>query len=57
VTLRRGSTTFEIEVRNPGSVSKGVVSARLDGSEVAERPVQFNLPEDGTSHQISVVMG
>jgi hypothetical protein len=34
-----------------------VVSARLDGTEVAERPVRFNLPEDGKGHQISVIMG
>jgi cyclic beta-1,2-glucan synthetase len=56
-TLRRGSTRFEIEVKNPAGVAKGVASAQLDGTEVAERPVRFNLPEDGRSHQIVVVMG
>jgi cyclic beta-1,2-glucan synthetase len=57
VTLRRGSTRFDIHVDNPDAVSKGIASARIDGTEIAERPLRFDLPEDGKTHEILVVMG
>jgi cyclic beta-1,2-glucan synthetase len=57
VTLRRGSTRFDISVDNPDGVEKGIASARLDGADVAERPLRFDLPEDGETHEIQVVMG
>ena len=47
----------EVKVDNPRGVSKGVASARLDGIEVDNRPVSFDLPDDGQSHEILVVMG
>jgi cyclic beta-1,2-glucan synthetase len=57
ITLRRGSTRFDIRVDNPGGVSKGIASARIDGTEIAERPLRFDLPVDGKSHEILVIMG
>ena len=57
VTLRRGSTRFDIRVDNPDGVAKGIASARIDGTEIAERPLRLDLPEDGKSHEIQVVMG
>ena len=57
VTLRRSSTQFNIRVDNPDHVAKGIASARIDGTEVAERPLRFDLAEDGKSHEILVVMG
>jgi cyclic beta-1,2-glucan synthetase len=57
VMLRRGSTRFDIRVDNPKGVAKGIASARIDGSNIAERPLQIDLPEDGGSHEILVTMG
>ena len=57
ITLRRNSTRFDIRVDNPGHVAKGIASARIDGIEVAARPLRFDLAEDGKSHEILVVMG
>ena len=57
ITLRRGSTRFDIRVDNPNGVAKGIASARIDGIEIAERPLRLDLPDDGKSHEIRVVMG
>ena len=57
VTLRRGSTRFDIRVDNPDGVAKGIASARIDRTEVTERPLRLDLPEDGKSHEILVTMG
>jgi cyclic beta-1,2-glucan synthetase len=57
VTLHRGSTRLDIRVENPDGVAKGVASARIDGTEVADRPLRFDLPEDGERHAILVTMG
>jgi cyclic beta-1,2-glucan synthetase len=57
VTLCRGSTRFNIRVDNPAGVTKGIASARIDGTEVTERPLRLDLPEDGKDHEILVTMG
>jgi cyclic beta-1,2-glucan synthetase len=57
ITLRRGSTQFDIRVDNPDGVAKGIASARIDGTAITERPLRLDLPEDGKSHEILVVMG
>jgi len=50
----RGST-YEIEVKNPNHVSKGVASVKVDGKEIEGNilPI-FN---DGKTHQVEVMMG
>lgn len=45
--------TYEIEVRNPDGVMKGVKELYLDGKKVERIP----LMEKGTVHQVRVVMG
>jgi len=57
VTLRRGSTRFDIRVDNREGVAKGIASARIDNDDIAERPLRFDLPDDGETHEILVVMG
>ena len=57
VTLRRGSSRMDIRVDNPNGVAKGIASARIDGTEITERPLRFDLAEDGERHEILVVMG
>jgi cyclic beta-1,2-glucan synthetase len=53
----RGSTRFDIRVDNPDRVAKGVASVKFDGTDVAERPLRFDLAEDGGNHEILVIMG
>lgn len=48
----RGAS-FSIKVENPDGVMKGVKQLMLDGKAVKHIPVQ----EQGTSHQVTVVMG
>jgi len=57
ISLRRGSTRFDIRVDNPDAVSKGIASARIDGTEITERPLRLDLPDDGKGHEILIVMG
>jgi cyclic beta-1,2-glucan synthetase len=57
VVLRRGATRFDIRIDNPKGVAKGIASARIDGHDIAGRPLRIDLPEDGASHEILVTMG
>ncbi|WP_340267159.1 GH36-type glycosyl hydrolase domain-containing protein [Sphingobium mellinum] len=57
LALRRGSTRFAIRVDNPDGVAKGIASASMDGTRVTERPLRFDLPDDGKSHEVLVTMG
>ena len=55
ITRRFRGASYQIEIKNPGGVSKGVKSLRLDG-----RKVKGNvLPPcgDGAVHDVRVVMG
>ncbi len=57
MTVRRGSTRYDITVDNPSGVSQGVRLAELDGIEVLERPVQVPIVDDGGVHRLHVRMG
>lgn len=57
LVLRRGSTRYAIRVENPDGVAKGIVSASMDGTRVTERPLRFDLPDDGKTHEVLVTMG
>jgi hypothetical protein len=48
-------TLYRIVVRNPGRVSTGLVSIRLDGQRL-EGPV-MRLDDDGRAHEVEVVLG
>ncbi len=50
----RGST-YEIEIRNPKGVSKGVASIRVDGKRIRGGVVPAFA--DGAVHEVKVVMG
>ena len=48
--------TYQIEVRNPSGVCKGVKQLRLDGEDVDPRaPIPFVA--DGGVHQVEVILG
>ncbi|HEX5380077.1 MAG TPA: glycosyl transferase, partial [Phenylobacterium sp.] len=57
VTLRHGTSRYEIEVENPLGVQQGVVSAELDGTEVTPRPLIVPLKDDGAVHRLRVRLG
>ncbi len=55
VTRRFRDAVYEIDVRNPDHVCKGVKSIRVDGADVqGNRVPAFN---DGQTHRIVVVLG
>ena len=41
ITLRHGTSRFEIVVENPQGVQRGVAAAELDGEKVAARPLSI----------------
>jgi hypothetical protein len=44
-------------VVNPYGVARGVLYAQFDGREVAERPPQVPLLDDGKIHHVQVTLG
>ena len=50
-------TRYEITVENPRHVSRGVVSAELDGVQIAKGVAQIPLVVDGQIHQVRIELG
>jgi cyclic beta-1,2-glucan synthetase len=59
MTLRYRGTVYEIAVRNPGGVSRGVVDVQVDGEPqaIAHGKAHIKLREDGGAHAILVTLG
>jgi cyclic beta-1,2-glucan synthetase len=57
ITFRYHSARYEIFVENPQGVSRGVVSAELDGRLVEESGAAIPLADDGATHRVRVVLG
>jgi cyclic beta-1,2-glucan synthetase len=59
MTLRYRGATYEISVRNPEHVSRGVIAAELDGASepVSQGTVRLSLREDRAVHAIVVTLG
>ncbi|MGE3839050.1 MAG: glucoamylase family protein [Hyphomonadaceae bacterium] len=57
VSLRHGSSTYEITVDNPARVSRGVRAVELDGARVPDKTGLVALVDDGAVHQVRVVLG
>ncbi|MBB4198233.1 glycosyl transferase [Rhodoblastus sphagnicola] len=55
--LRYKSAHYAIFVENPNGVCRGVVSARLDGIEIVERPLRVALLDDGRRRRVDVQLG
>ena len=57
MTVRHGSSRYEIVVDNPAGVNRGVSFAEMDGVEIAERPLQAPIVNDGAVHRIRIRLG
>jgi cyclic beta-1,2-glucan synthetase len=57
ITMRHGSSTYEIAVENPTGVSRGVLRIELDGENLSDKGGFVALIDDGAVHQVRVVMG
>jgi cyclic beta-1,2-glucan synthetase len=57
MAVRYRSARYEISVENPDGISRGVLSARLDGTEISERPLRLPLLDDGAVHRIQLMLG
>ena len=55
VRLRYHSSTYQIKVENPHSVSRGVIHTELDGKVLPGAAVA--LVDDGAEHQAKLVLG
>jgi cyclic beta-1,2-glucan synthetase len=57
ITLRHGTSRFEIVVENPQGVQRGVAAAELDGAKIVPRPLSIPLKDDGAVHRLQVRLG
>jgi cyclic beta-1,2-glucan synthetase len=57
LTLRRGSSCYEIRVENPAGVERGVIFAAIDGAEITARPPRLPLVDDRAAHQVVIRLG
>ena len=59
MTVRYRGAVYEISIRNPGGVSRGVVAAELDGAShpPSGGKVRLKLAEDRGAHTVLVTLG
>ena len=57
MTLRHGSTRYEIQVDNTDGHGQGIKSAHLDGRILDERPLRVPLVDDGVTHALGIWLG
>jgi cyclic beta-1,2-glucan synthetase len=53
---QRGGTTWDIEVRNPGHVCRGVAAIEVDGVKSTDLHAGIALVTDGAVHQVRVTL-
>ena len=56
INFRYRSATYQIRVNNPSGVSRGVASVSLDDRFLANLAI-IPLADDGTAHQVDIVLG
>jgi cyclic beta-1,2-glucan synthetase len=57
ITYKHGSSRYHIAVDNPNGVSRGVVRAALDGSDIRPSPCEIALTDDGSYHYARITLG
>jgi cyclic beta-1,2-glucan synthetase len=56
-TFKCGSSRYRVAVENPTGVSRGVISATLDGRDIPSKPCEITLIDDGNYHYGLVTLG
>jgi cyclic beta-1,2-glucan synthetase len=56
VTYRRGSTTWRIEVENPGHACRGVAAIEVDGVTLQDSDAGSPLADDSATHHVRVTL-
>jgi len=56
-TVAFRSASYAVRVENPGGVNRGVIFATVDGIDLAERPVNLPLIDDGRRHEVLIKLG
>jgi cyclic beta-1,2-glucan synthetase len=57
IDFRHRSARYHIVVDNPQGKVRGIASLRLDGSSMATTPAVIPLVDDGSVHDVHVVLG
>ena len=58
IAFRYRSARYEIAVKNPHSVCRGVVSVTLDGALMPDsKKALIPLADDGATHRVLLVLG
>jgi cyclic beta-1,2-glucan synthetase len=57
LSLRHGSSRYDIQVENPDGVEHGIVTATFDTAAILERPLRLALSDDGGMHRLQVRLG
>ena len=57
ISIRKGKTTYDIEVENPSGLGRGIGNVTLDGVTHKLEKGQLLLPMDGRKHKAAVTLG
>ncbi|MEP9380689.1 glucoamylase family protein [Aquabacter sp. CN5-332] len=57
MTIRHGSAHYRISVENPSGVSRGIVSAEMDGIAIGVGPLLVHLEAGAGVHSVTVRLG
>ncbi len=57
VRVRYHSARYELTVENPRGVARGVAQVELDGAPLPGPGAQIALADDGSTHQVRVILG
>jgi cyclic beta-1,2-glucan synthetase len=57
MTVRFGSSRYEIQVDNSGGTGRGIITALIDTKAIEQRPLNVKLLDDGATHRLQVRLG
>ncbi|WP_456778982.1 GH36-type glycosyl hydrolase domain-containing protein [Bradyrhizobium sp. USDA 3315] len=57
IRLRRRSAKLHIKVENPKGVTRGIATARMDGTLLAQRPLRLEIADDRLTHELTITLG
>jgi cyclic beta-1,2-glucan synthetase len=57
IAYRYGRTSYRLTIGNPHGVSRGIVSASLDGAPLPPVPCEIPLTDDGEPHLVEITLG